>query len=130
MAILCKTLGNAFLPKKRTTIVLVCAVPSRDCLLTQHAVPSDAQGELCSGRGLPVAACGTCECFTGYEGSACDECAGGYHLLNGLCQRTLDDILASSNSSTLSPQAAVSAASVSLSSCRLYQFPPDASFPS
>ena len=83
-------------------------MPSSDCLLTQHAVPTGAQGDLCSSKGLPVAAQGTCQCFTGYDGPACELCGGGYQLLLGICQRTLDDLVANNNASTLSPQAAAS----------------------
>ena len=93
----------------------VCsAVTSSDCLLTQHAVPLGAEGDLCSSKGIPVAARGTCECFTGYNGAACEECAGGYQSLMGICQRSLDSILASGSPSSLSSQADAPNAPVSL----------------
>ncbi|KAK9909309.1 hypothetical protein WJX75_000310 [Coccomyxa subellipsoidea] len=63
-------------------------VPS-DCPLGYHAVPSGANGTACSGRGLPVAAQGVCQCFVGYEGPACGGCADGYWPGGGLCQRTI-----------------------------------------
>ena len=60
-----------------------------DCPLGYHAVPSGANGTACSGRGLPVAAQGVCQCFVGYEGPACGGCADGYWPAGGLCQRTI-----------------------------------------
>ena len=35
--------------------------------------------------GLCLFADGSCECFEGYKGLACDECAHGYYIFGGLC---------------------------------------------
>lgn len=58
------------------------------------AVPADANGTACSGRGLPVAAQGVCQCYVGYDGPACGSCGDGYWPSGGLCQRTLSSFQA------------------------------------
>lgn len=56
--------------------------------MTFHPLPSSA-GQQCSGHGAPVAAQGVCQCYVGYDGSSCSECADGYQRVGGICQRTL-----------------------------------------
>ena len=61
----------------------------QDCPLAYRAVPgSTVISAPCSGRGTPVHALGTCLCYAGYEGAACEACADGYAPAGGLCQRT------------------------------------------
>ena len=59
-----------------------------DCPLTFHPLPSSS-GQQCSGHGAPVAAQGVCQCYVGYDGTSCSECADGYQRVSGICQRTL-----------------------------------------
>ena len=38
-------------------------------------------------------AVGQCSCFVGYGGPACGQCADGYALAGGLCQKTFNSFL-------------------------------------
>ena len=58
-----------------------------DCQLTFQQVPLTSNGP-CNGRGNAIYAQGLCDCWVGYEGSACNVCTPGYQLVGGLCQRT------------------------------------------
>lgn len=84
-------------------------VPS-DCPLSYYAVPLGDNGAACSGRGAPVAALGSCQCFAGYDGPACGGCAGGYAPAGGLCQRTLSSFQAAAALSGRSATLALPAA--------------------
>ena len=59
-----------------------------DCQLHYKPVPVSADGVSCSGRGTPVPATGSCRCYAGFDGAACEACANGYVSTNGLCQVT------------------------------------------
>ena len=58
-----------------------------DCPLAWHSVPSGNNGTACSGHGAAVSALGTCQCWPGYQGFACEFCAPEYQLGHGICQR-------------------------------------------
>lgn len=51
-----------------------------DCGFTTKACPNS-----CSSTGTCLPAFGTCACFSGYQGNACDTCAAGYVRSKGLC---------------------------------------------
>lgn len=36
-----------------------------------------------------MAAQGVCQCYVGYDGTSCSDCADGYQRVAGICQRTL-----------------------------------------
>ena len=89
--------------------MVVAGVPA-DCPITFNSVPTGTGSQQCSGHGAPVAAQGTCQCYVGYDGTACGVCADGYQLSGGICQRTLTSfkaqaaLAASSQSSASSTQ--------------------------
>ncbi|KAK9816877.1 hypothetical protein WJX72_006446 [[Myrmecia] bisecta] len=91
---------------------------SSDCPLAFHPVPIKGS-KFCSGKGTPVAALGTCQCFVGYDGTACESCAEGYALMAGTCQRTYAGFLAEAKAlaaaaAAPSPAKHVAGASVTL----------------
>lgn len=57
----------------------------RDCPAPVGSCPT-ARSLVCGGHGHCLGAVSTyCECYTGYSGSACEQCAGGYLFRGGWC---------------------------------------------
>jgi hypothetical protein len=49
-----------------------------DCPIVPRACPAGPGGLPCSGRGDCVSSTGSCTCFVGYTGPACDGCSSGF----------------------------------------------------
>lgn len=64
-----------------------------DCPLAFRGAPK-AGTRVCGGHGIPIHALGVCLCHVGYEGLSCTTCAAGYHLVQGLCQRSYESFVA------------------------------------
>ena len=99
------------------------AAAGNDCLLSFTPTPtgSSATGP-CSGMGLPAPATGQCNCFVGYDGPACGQCAEGFTLAGGLCQRTFNSflvqaILAGQNAGIVLPRSQVNSSWMNGSIC-------------
>lgn len=54
-----------------------------------HAgAPQASTAQQCGGRGLCFSSTGTCLCFPGYAGFACERCDGNHTAIDGWCVRT------------------------------------------
>jgi len=57
-----------------------------DCPIVLQPCPAaTAGGSACSGRGACSEVAGTCRCFSGYDGTACEACAGGWYRDGDRC---------------------------------------------
>ena len=57
---------------------LACPGCPGDCPFALVACPVPKGGHPCSGHGLCLSAWGSCQCWIGYDGDDCSQCAEGY----------------------------------------------------